>query len=436
MTHKVEREIGGRLLSIETGKLAKQAHGAVVVRYGDTVVMAAVVRAEPREGIDFFPLTVDYREKTYAAGKFPGGFFKREGRPTTKEILTMRMTDRPIRPLFPEGFKDEVQIHTMVLSADQENDPDILAMIGASAALAISPIPFDGPTFAVRIGRVNGEFIVNPTHAQREQADLELVATGHKDAVNMIEAGAAEVPEEAVCDALRLAEEQIQAGCALISDLAAQCGKPKTWTATPPNEELVQKVRQRVEGELRGIRKDRPKQERKQAIEEFYDKVLEEMCPADATEPPACSRGEIYNIIHAIDEQVFRETILATGERADGRDLDTVRPITCETAVLPRTHGSAIFSRGETQALAVATLGTVRDEQIIDGLTEEYSKKFLLHYNFPPFCVGEVRRIGAVGRREIGHGALAERALEAVLPSPDKFPYTIRLVSDIFESNG
>ncbi len=435
MTHRVEREIGGRTLSIETGKLAKQADGAVLVRYGDTVVLVTVVRAAPRVGIDFFPLTVDYREKTYAAGKFPGGFYKREGRPTTKETLTMRLIDRPIRPLFPAGFMDEVQIQAMVLSADQENDPDILAMIGASACLMISSLPFEGPTFAVRIGRVDGKLVVMPTHAEVEVGDMDVVAAGHMDAINMIEVGANEVPEAVVAEALALAHQQIRVGCEMISELARQCAKPKVWEPVVPTPELAAKVRARAADELRARRQIPGKLERKKAIEELYEQVLEEFSPAEAENPPY-PRNDVYNTLHALEEEIFRDLILQSGIRSDGRGPDDIRPIQCEVGVLPRTHGSAIFTRGETQALVVTTLGTVQDEQIIDGLTEEYSKKFMLHYNFPPFCTGEVKRIGSPTRREIGHGALAERSLESVLPSPEKFPYTIRLVSDILESNG
>ena len=435
VVHKVEREINGRTLSIETGKLARQADGAVLVRYAETVVLVTVVRAAPREGIDFFPLTVDYREKTYAAGKFPGGFYKREGRPTTKEVLTMRMIDRPIRPLFPTGFMDEVQIQAMVLSADQENDPDILAMVGASAALVISSLPFEGPTFAVRIARVDGNLVVSPTHAELERSDMDLLAAGHADAINMIEVGALEVPESVVADALALAFEQIRAGCEMIQELARQCAKPKVWDSKPIDPQLVTKIEQRAAQELRERRRIPGKLDRKKAVEELYDQVLNEFSPPDADDPPY-ARSDVYNALHTLEEKVFTQELLSTRVRSDGRGPDDIRPISCEVGVLPRTHGSAIFTRGETQALVVTTLGTVGDEQIIDGLIEEYSKKFMLHYNFPPFCTGEVKRIGSPSRREIGHGALAERSLESILPSPDKFPYTIRLVSDILESNG
>lgn len=435
MTYKVEREIGGRVLSIETGKLARQADGAVWVRYGDTVVLVTVIRADPREGIDFFPLTVDYREKTYAAGKFPGGFYKREGRPTTKEVLTMRLIDRPIRPLFPAGFMDEIQIQAMVLSADQQNDPDMLAMVGASAALMISSIPFEGPTFAVRVGRIEGKLVVNPTHEELERGDMDLVAAGHADAINMIEVGATEVPEAAVSEGIAMAYDVIKAGCEMVNELAKQCAKAKEWEPKKVDEALIRKIRDRATKELRERRQVPGKLDRKKAIEELYEQIMEEFSPADAEDPPI-SRGDVYNTLQTIEEEVVRDLILESGVRSDGRGPDDIRPIHCEVGVLPRTHGSAIFTRGETQALVVTTLGTIQDEQIVDGLLDEYSKKFMLHYNFPPFCTGEVKRIGSPSRREIGHGALAERSLETILPSPEKFPYTIRLVSDILESNG
>ncbi|NUQ47479.1 MAG: polyribonucleotide nucleotidyltransferase, partial [Phycisphaerae bacterium] len=435
MTLRAETEVGGRVLSIETGKIAKQAHGSALVRYGETVVLCTVVSAAPREGIDFFPLTVDYREKMYAAGKFPGGFFKREGRPTQKEILTMRLIDRPIRPLFPSGYMDEVQIQCMVLSADQENDPDILAMNGASACLMNSTIPFEGPTAAVRVGRVNGEFVLNPTVAQREKAELELVLAGHKDAVNMIEVGANELPEDVVAEAIRFGHEAIKSICNTINELAAKVGATKDWTPPETKTALKDKVRQMAEKGLRDAKRTVKKKERETAVKALYDHVMDTLSPKDAVNPEF-ERKNIYHALQELEEKVVRETILKEGIRPDGRGMEDIRPITSEVSYLPRTHGSAIFSRGETQALVVLTLGTTRDEQVVDDLLEEYSKKFMLHYNFPPFSVGEVRRIGSPGRREIGHGALAERALQAVLPTPEKFPYTIRLVSDILESNG
>ncbi len=435
MTYKVEKEIGGRILSIETGKMARQAAGAALVRYGDTVVLATVVSGKPREGIDFFPLQVDYREKMYAAGRFPGGFYKREGRPTQKEILTMRLIDRPIRPLFPEGYMDEVVIQCIVLSADQQNDSDILAMIGASACLTISMIPFEGPTGAVRIGRVDGEFVVNPTVAQRDAGDLDMVLAGHHDAVNMIEVGARELPEKVITDAIDLGFNVIREMCDLISELGRQVGTPKEWSPPQPDQALRSRVESMAAEKLREAKRVTKKADREAAVTGVYEEVFAALSPPGAAEP-TYTRSVVNAELQRLEERIVRDTILNQGIRPDGRGTDDIRPIRCEVGVLPRTHGSAIFSRGETQALVVVTLGTARDQQVVDGLIEEYSRKFMLHYNFPPFSVGEVRRIMGPGRREIGHGALAERALEGVLPSPDRFPYTIRVVSDIMESNG
>lgn len=435
MTFKVEQEIGGRLMSIETGKVAKQADAAVVVRHGDTVVLVTVVRAKPREGIDFFPLTVDYREKTYAAGKFPGGFYKREGRPTNKEILTMRLIDRPARPLFPARFMDEVQIQSFVLSADQENEPDVLAVVGAGAVLSLSSIPFDGPIGAVRVGRVEGQFVINPTQAELECSDLDLVVAGHTDGVNMIECGSRELPEEVVAAGIAFGHRGVVQICQMITELAGKCGKEKTWEPPEDPAGLAEKVRGLAAAEMETRRQIAGKLERKKAIDELYEQVTEQLSPADA-ETPEYTQAQVFAALQELEGQIVRRMVLDSGIRSDGRGPDDIRPITCEVCVLPRTHGSAIFTRGETQALAVTTLGTVGDEQKIDGLGAEYTRKFMLHYNFPPFCVGEARRIFGPGRREIGHGALAERSLEAVLPSPDEFPYTIRVVADILESNG
>jgi len=432
---RVEGEIGGRRLVFESGKVAKQADGAVMVYYGDCVVLGTTVRAKPREGIDFFPLTVDYREKAYAAGKFPGGFFKREGRPTTKETLTMRMIDRPIRPLFPEGFLDEIQIQTMVMSADPEFDADITAILAGAASLSVSSAPFEGPVAGVRIGRVDGRLIINPTYQQMEVSDLDMVLAGHKDAVNMIEVGAHELSEEVIAEAIAFGFESIKKICALIQELKDKVGKPVEWTPPPSNDELYAKLKARAYDELVKRRAIPGKLERRNALQELYDQVLEEFSPAEAEDPPY-PRTLVNTLLHKVEEEVFTDTLLDTGVRTDGRKPEDVRPILCEVGLLPRTHGSALFQRGETQAIVVATLGTVRDEQIIDGLAEEYSKKFMLHYNFPPFSVGEAKRITGPGRREIGHGALAERSLEAVLPAVENFPYTIRLVSEITESNG
>ncbi len=433
--HIVERDIGGRTLKIETGKLARQAAGAVLVSYVDTVVLVAVVTGKPREGIDFFPLTVDYREKTYAAGKFPGGFFKREARPTQKEILTMRMIDRPIRPLFPEGFKDEVLIQAMALATDQQNDPDLLAMIGASAALAVSKIPFERPVAACRIGFIEDKYVLNPTLAELEYSTMEMVVSGHKDGVNMIEVGAREVPDDVVAGGVELAFKAIVDICEMVQELQDKVGMEKEWTPPPPTDDLLAELRSKYEGRLREARTIAGKQDRNAAITEIYQAAKAEYLPEDGT-APEYDWFVVRDLLDKIEGQIVAEMVVKEGKRSDGRGPKEIRELTCEVGVLPRVHGSSLFQRGETQAMCVTTLGTVRDEQIVDGLTDEYSKKFMLHYNFPPLCVGEVRRMGATSRREIGHGNLAEKSLESVLPSPDKFPYTIRLVSEILESNG
>ncbi|MHC4442015.1 MAG: polyribonucleotide nucleotidyltransferase [Planctomycetota bacterium] len=434
-TIKVECEVGGRQLVFETGRIAKQADGAVTVSYGEGVVLGTSVRDKPREGIDFFPLTVDYREKAYAAGKFPGGFFKREGRPSGKEILTMRMIDRPIRPLFPKGFNDEIQIQTIVLAADPTLDCDISAILAGSAALSVSSAPFEGPIGAVRVGLVDDKFVINPTYQQMENSKLDMILAGHKDGVNMIEVGAKEISEELMAEAISLGFETIKTICSAIEELRDKVGKDRTWTPLETNQELIDKVHQLAYDECVKRRQITGKLERQEAIKELYDQVLDELAPEDA-DNPQYERNEVYQILHEMEEKIFIELILDQNRRSDGRDFREVRLIGVEVDFLPRTHGSALFSRGETQALVVATLGSVRDRQVIDGLADEYKKSFMLHYNFPPFCVGEARRIMGPGRREIGHGALAERSLEAVLPDPDDFPYTIRLVSEITESNG
>ena len=431
----VERTIGGRKLRIETGKLGRQSAGTVIVSYGDTVVLAAVVAGGPREGTDFFPLTVDYREKTYAAGKFPGGFFKRETRPTQKEILTMRMIDRPIRPLFPKEFKDEVLIQAMALATDLKNDPDILAMIGASAALSISHLPFEGPIASCRIGYVDGDFVINPTTNQMEYSKLELVAAGHKEGINMIEVGAQELPDEVVEEAVELAHKTIMEICGLIQELQEKAGKEKTWPSPAATDDLQKQLGKKYAARLREARSIPGKQDRAAAISIIYDAARTEYCPEDV-EKPEYDWFTIRDLLDQIEGEIVADMVVHQNIRADGRGADDLRPITCEVGVLPRVHGSSIFQRGETQALCITTLGTGRDEQVVDGLMEEYRKKFMLHYNFPPLCTGEIRRIGVTSRREIGHGNLAEKALEAVIPSPEKFPYTIRLVSEILESNG
>jgi len=433
--HTVSREIGGRTLTIETGRIARQAGGAVLVRYGETVVLVAATTAPPRfDDIDFFPLSVDYRERHSAAGKFPGGFIKREGRPTTKEILTARMIDRPIRPLFPEGYFQEVQIMASVLSADQENDPDVPAMIGASAALCISEIPFQGPIGTCRVGRVNGEFIVNPTHPQLAESDINVLVGGRKEAINMLEVGAKELKEDVVAEAIRTAHEAAGQVIEMIEELQQKAGVEKVIPLAEIDENLEQTIRAEITDKLRELKSIPGKQERNNAVNALLDEVKTRYCGEEAGEAKA-DKGIIKRILSKIECEVLRKMIL-DGKRPDGRGYSDVRPISCEVGLLPRTHGSALFTRGETQALISVTLGTIRDAQIIDGLLEEYSQSFTYHYNFPPYSVGEVRPARGPGRREIGHGALAERALENVRPPVDKFAYTVRLISDITESNG
>ena len=434
--HRVEKEIGGRVLSIETGKIAKQADGAVMVRYGDTAVLVTAVTAPPRfEDIDFFPLSVDYREKHSAAGKFPGGFIKREGRPSTKEILTSRMIDRPIRPLFPEGYFQEVQILVSVLSADNENDPDILAMIGASAALTISKIPFMGPTGSCRLGRVNGEFVINPTHQQLAEGDMSLLLGGRKEAINMIEVGANELSEDVIAQAVGKAHEVVGEVCDMIEELRAKVGVEKEIPLEEIDEELYSQIESQISDKLYELKQTAGKKERKDAIKELFKQMTEQYCTAQEGGEVKCGKAIMKRILQKIEGQVVKKMLLE-GKRTDGRRFDQVRPIDGEVGILPRTHGSALFTRGETQAIVSITLGTIRDAQIIDGLLEEYSQNFTLHYNFPPSSVGEVRPQRGPGRREIGHGALAEKALERARPPEETFAYTIRVVSDITESNG
>jgi len=443
--HTVSREIGGRTLTIETGKVARQADGAVVVQYGETVVLVAAVVAPPRsENIDFFPLSVDYREKQSAAGKFPGGFIKREGRPTTKEILTARNIDRPIRPCFPDGYFHEVQIMASVLSADRENDPDVPAMIGASAALSISRIPFEGSLGACRVGRVDGELVINPTHKQLEASDLNMLVGGRKEAINMIEVGAAELPEDIIAEGIKKAHEAIREIVAMIEELRDKAGVEKELPIIELNAGLYEKVKAEIYDKLAALKTVRAKQERKDGVKELFDEVRkryiesgEDAGRETATEEPepVVDLRMVNRVLDKIEREVLRRMIL-DGTRADGRGEEDVRSISCEVGMLPRTHGSALFTRGETQAFVSVTLGTIRDAQIIDGLLDEYAQNFTCHYNFPPFSVGEVRPIRGPGRREIGHGALAERSLERVRPAEEDFAYTIRIVSDITESNG
>jgi polyribonucleotide nucleotidyltransferase len=434
---RVELSLNDRILSLETGKLAKQAHGAVVVRYGDTVVLAATVEGEAAEGQDFFPLTVDYREKTYAVGKFPGGFIKREGRPSTKEILTARLCDRPIRPLFPSNYYHEVQIQIIVLSADKDHEPDVLSMIGCSAALHVSQIPFLHPTGAVRIGRANGQLVVMPTHAQMEDSDLDLIVAGSKSAVTMIEGFAREMREDEMADAIIFGHKQIVKIIELVEQLRTACGLPtkEPPPAAEPNQ-LIEIFLKRFADEFRIRKQTTGKQERADKIKEMKARIETEfLAVAEGETAPKYTPAQVNQAFGALEERVVRDMILE-GQRIDGRTAKQLRNINCDVSLLPRAHGSALFQRGETQALVVTTLGTVSDEQRVEGLAEEYSKKFMLDYNFPPFSVGECRPIRGPGRREIGHGMLAERSLKAVMPPPSKFPYTVRLVSEILESNG
>ncbi|MFA5553316.1 MAG: polyribonucleotide nucleotidyltransferase [Phycisphaerae bacterium] len=433
--YRVEKEIAGRKLSIETGKIARQADGAVIVQYGETVVLATAVAAAPRdEDVDFFPLSVEYRERHSAAGKFPGGFIKREGRPSTKETLTARMIDRPIRPLFPEGYVQEVQVIVTVMSFDGENDPDILGMIGASAALCISKIPFMGPIGSCRLGRLNGEFIINPTHVQLADCDLNLLLGGRKDAMNMIEVAAKELPEQVIADAIAQGQKTVAQICDLISELQALVNPVKETPLQEFDDSLYEKVKSEIADKLTELKQIKDKQQRKTSVNELFESVLEKYCSGE-TEENNYSKSMVKRILGKIESEVLRKNLLA-GKRPDGRAFDKVRDIDCHVGILPRVHGSAVFSRGETQALATVTLGTVRDAQIVDGLLEEYTQNFTLHYNFPPFSVGEVKPVRGPGRREIGHGALAEKALEQVKPPEEQFAYTIRIVSDITESNG
>ncbi len=440
---QVTRQIGGRVLTIGTGTFAKLADGSVTIQYGDTVVFGAVVRAAPREGIDFFPLQVDYRERRAAAGKFPGGFLKREGRPTTKEILTARLIDRPLRPLFPKGFIDEVQIQLNVLAFDGENDPDVFAGVAASAALALSDIPFTAPTAHVRVGRVEGKLIAFPTVQQLEYSDFDLVVAGTKNAVNMIEIGSREVSEDDVADAIEFGHKVVIEIVGAIEELQRMAPREKVGAIKHPDAGFVDAIRARVTDKIREVKGKPGKADRADAVKQILVDLVAEMAPpvTDANAPYGQiiaqkeKAKQIRTVFVDVEEQVTREAILA-GVRPDGRGFDDIRPISCEVNLLPRVHGSAVFSRGETQAMCTVTLGTSSDEQMVDGLIEEYNQKFMLHYYFPSFSVGEVRPIRGPGRREIGHGALAERALLAVLPGVDKFPYTVRIISDILESNG
>lgn len=434
MFTKVETHVGGRTLSIETGRIAKQADGAVVVSYGDSVVLVTAVSGEnAREGIDYFPLTVDYQEKTFSAGKIPGGFYKREGKPSDKEIITSRGIDRPIRPLFPKGFVDEVQIVATLLSADPEIEADILAITGASAALVISDIPFKGPVAGVRIGRINGDLICNPTFEQTKESDLDLVVAGSRDAVVMVEGCARELPEQVFVDALEFAHQNIKKIVQIQDELRAAEGKPKKAVRIYEiNQALVSRVRALAADKIREAVQIPQKLERYHRLDEVEKEVVE----AALLEFESEEERVISSILDDLRKQIVRKMVIEEKHRIDGRGYADIRPISCEVGVLPRTHGSALFTRGETQVLAITTLGTSEDEQRLDSLIGETFKRFMLHYNFPPFSVGEVKFLRGPSRRDIGHGNLAERSLSPVLPQDNEFPYTIRIVSEVLESNG
>ena len=428
-------QYGRHQLSIETGEIARQANGAVLVTVDDTVVLVTVVgKKVARPGQEFFPLTVDYQEKTYAAGKIPGGFFKREGRPSEKETLTCRLIDRPIRPLFPDGFFNEIQVICTVLSSNNEIDSDIPAMIGASAALAISGIPFDGPIGAARVGYINDEYVLNPTQTELKETQLNLVVAGTKQAVLMVESEAQELSEEVMLGAVVYGHDQMQAVIDIINELVEEVGKPMwDWSATAKDTALIEGVREAGEAPLREAYQITEKQDRSAKVKEVRADVIAKLVPEDADSSVAKSVEEIFG---DLEKEIVRGQVLSGEPRIDGRDTRTVRPISIRTGLLPRVHGSALFTRGETQAMVTATLGTARDEQIIDSIQGEYKEHFMLHYNFPPYATGETGRVGTPKRREVGHGRLAKRALLAVLPAPEDFGYSLRVVSEITESNG
>ncbi len=432
MSHSVRVDIGGRTLSIENGAVARQADGAVWVRYGDTVVLVAAVAAREPSSLDFFPLLMDYREKSYAAGRIPGGFFKREGRPTEKETISARLMDRPIRPLFPKGFKNEVQVAAIVLSSDQENDSDILALIGASAALNVSDIPFPEPVSAVRVGKIDGKFRINPTFSELDDSVMDIIVVGTSESIVMVEGSAKEVPEADLMEALKFTHEYIVQINEIQNELVKLAGKPKRqWEAPPDISGMKEDVTSRYLEEIRRANAVPEKERRQETMVSIKARAIEELL-----EKYPESEILIGDAVESVEKDELRRQILEEGVRSDGRGLDDIRNIECKVGVLPRTHGSALFTRGQTQSLVVATMGTSRDEQRVEELEGESWKSYMLHYNFPPFSVGEVRPIRGPGRREIGHGVLAERAIAPVIPSDEVFPYTLRLVSDILESNG
>jgi len=433
MIHKVQIDFGGRLFSIETGRVARQANGSVLVRYGETVVLVTAVASEnKREGLDFIPLTVNYLEMTYAAGKIPGGFFKREGKPSDHETLISRFIDRPLRPLFPKGFQDEIQIIATVLSADQDNDPSILGMIGASAALSVSDIPFRGPIAGAKVGRIDGEFVLNPTLEELEMSDIDLFVAGSEEAIIMVEGSAKEIAEKEILEAIIFGHQALKPVIEIQKELRNIKGvTPKEYHIRKTDETLYERIKDLCQEKLKEAFNIKEKVRRKQYLEEIFEGAIKELGIEDEA-----IKKEAKQTFEEINRKIVRNLIIEKKQRIDGRGLSEIRPITCEVGILPRTHGSALFTRGETQVLAVVTFGTSEDEQKIDSLTGETYKSFMLHYNFPPFCTGEVAPLRPPSRREIGHGALAERAILPVLPPNEKFPYTIRVVSEVLESNG
>ncbi|KAF0995620.1 polyribonucleotide nucleotidyltransferase [Geobacillus sp. TFV-3] len=427
-------DLAGRPLIVEIGELAKQANGAALVRYGDTVVLSTATASREAKNVDFFPLTVNYEERLYAVGKIPGGFIKREGRPSEKAILVSRLIDRPIRPLFAEGFRNEVQVVSMVMSVDQDCAPEVAALIGSSAALTISDIPFEGPIAGVIVGRVDGQFVINPTVEQMEKSDLHLVVAGTKDAINMVEAGADEVPEEVILEAIMFGHEEVKRLIAFQEEIAAQVGKEKMEVVLyEPDPALEAEIRQFAEADIKRAVQVPEKLARDAAIEDVKAGVIAKYEAEEADEEKL---KQVQEILHKLVKEEVRRLITVEKIRPDGRKVDEIRPLSSAVGVLPRTHGSGLFTRGQTQVLSVCTLGALGDVQILDGLDLEESKRFMHHYNFPPFSVGETGPMRGPGRREIGHGALGERALEPVVPSEREFPYTIRLVSEVLESNG
>ncbi len=432
----VEREIGGRSFSLTCGEIAKQASGAVLVQFAETVVLVAAQTGPPRPGIDFFPLTVDYRERLAAAGRFAGGFLKREGRPTTRETLAARLTDRPLRPLFPEGFADEVQIMANVLACDPENDPDVLSTTGASAALCVAPVPFNNPIAAVRVGMVDGRFVIMPTQTQLKTSTLDLVVAGSKQSILMIEGFGQEIPEDKMADAIQFAHGEIRKLCELQEELVAKLGVAPTPFEAPVANPFLELLRARIGARMRELKQNTSKQDRHAAVDELKESLAAEYFPGGAdADADGRTRLQFNQAFYALENDAVRGLLLE-GKRLDGRAVDQLRDVSCRVGVLPRVHGSALFTRGETQSLATVTLGTPRDQQRSDGLFGETSSRFMLHYYFPPYSVGEVRPIRGPGRREIGHGCLAERSVERVIPPKERFPYTVRVISDITESNG